>query len=139
MTENEMTGLLFKLADLGITGIKVHYDGGGDSGSIERIAYTKIKCDTPEDVNDNVDVWEYDANLAELDSSAYSKIKEFAHETILDDIENWYDNEGGFGDLCICVPSGKYIVYNHMRIIETEEYTHEDSLLNKVQEQWRIL
>jgi hypothetical protein len=134
MTENEMTGLLFKLADLGITGIKVHYDGGGDSGSIEQIAYTKIKCDTPEDVNDNVDVWEYDANLAELDSSAYSLIEDFAHETILDDIEDWWNNEGGFGDLCICVPSGKYIVNNHVRITETEDYTHEGSLLNKVKE-----
>jgi len=30
MTELEMTILLFKLADLGIKGIKVQYDGGGD-------------------------------------------------------------------------------------------------------------
>ena len=126
-----MTGLLFKLADMGITGIKVHYDGGGDSGAVERIAYTKVKCDTPQDVDDEVDVWENDSNLAELDSSAYSLIEDFAQEKILEDIEDWWNNEGGFGDLCICVPSGKYIVNNNIRITETEEYMHEGTLLEK--------
>jgi hypothetical protein len=35
MTENELTGLLLKLADIGVTGVKVLYDGAGDSGAIE--------------------------------------------------------------------------------------------------------
>ena len=35
MTELELTSLLFQLADHGVTGIKVKYDGGGDSGDIE--------------------------------------------------------------------------------------------------------
>ena len=61
MTELEMTSLLLKLADLGVTGIKVKYDGGGDSGAIEWIGYTTEKCDTPEDVNDNIDDWENDS------------------------------------------------------------------------------
>jgi hypothetical protein len=101
MTENDMTGLLLKLADMGITGVKVHYDGGGDSGSIERIGYTKVKCATPEDVDDEVDTWDVESNLADLDSSAYSLIEEFAQDTILNDIEDWWNNEGGFGDLSI--------------------------------------
>jgi hypothetical protein len=133
MTENEMTGLLLKLADLGITGIKVHYDGGGDSGAIEWIGYTKEKCDTPEDVNDYIDNWDNYSTLTELDSSAYSLIEDFAQERILNDIEDWWNNEGGFGDLSICVPSGKYMVNNSIRITETENYTHEGSLLNKTE------
>jgi hypothetical protein len=134
MTENEMTGLLFKLADMGITGIKVHYDGGGDSGAVERIAYTKVKCDTPQDVDDEVDVWENDSDLAELDSSAYSLIEDFAQEKILEDIEDWWNNEGGFGDLCIHIPSGKYFIQNSIRITDTEEYFHEGTLLDKTNE-----
>jgi hypothetical protein len=134
MTENEMTGLLFKLADLGITGIKVHYDGGGDSGTIEWIGYTTEKCDTPEDVNDNIDTWDNDSNLADVDSDAYSLIEDFAQDKILEDIEDWWNNEGGFGDLCICIPSGKYSINNHIRITETEDYTHEGSLLEKAEE-----
>ena len=133
MTEKDLTTLLFKLADIGVTGIKVKYDGGGDSGSIEWIGYTTEKCDTPEDVNDNVENWENDSNLAELDSSAYSLIEEFAQETILNDIEDWWNNEGGFGDLCICIPSGKYIVNNHVRITETEDYFHDGSLLEQAE------
>jgi hypothetical protein len=134
MTEVELTSLLFKLADLGITGIKVKYDGAGDSGSIVWIGYTTEKCNTPEDVNDNIDDWDSDSNLAELDSSAYSLIENFAEETILNDIEDWWNNEGGFGDLCICVPSGKYIINNHIRITDTEDYSHDGDLLSKTEE-----
>jgi hypothetical protein len=135
MTEVELTSLLFKLADLGVTGIKVKYDGGGDSGAIEWIGYTTEKCDTPEDVCDNVNDWETDSNLAQLDSSAFSLIENFAEETILNDIEDWWNNEGGFGTLCICVPSGKYIINNSIRITETEDYFHDGSLLEKAEEE----
>jgi hypothetical protein len=135
MTENEMTGLLFKLADLGVTGIKVKYDGGGDSGAIEWIGYTTEKCDTPEDVNDNINNWDNYSNLAQLDSSACSLIENFAEETILNDIEDWWNNEGGFGTLCICVPSGKYIINNSIRIEVTEDYKHEGELLEKAEDE----
>jgi hypothetical protein len=131
MTELEMTGLLLKLADLSVTGIKVKYDGGGDSGAIEWIGYTREKCDIPEDVNDNIDDWDNGYNLAELDSSAYSLIEDFAQEKILNDIEDWWNNEGGFGELCICIPSGKYIINSNVRIIDYEEYFHEGSLIDK--------
>lgn len=131
MTENELTGLLIKLADLGVTGIKVHYNGGGDSGAIEWIGYTKEPCTTPEDINDKVNDWDEDTNLANLDSSAYSLIEDFAQEKILDDIEDWWNNEGGYGELCICVPSGKYIINNHVRITESEDYFHDGNLLEK--------
>ena len=134
MTELELTSLLFKLADLGITGIKVHYDGGGDSGAIEQIAYTKVKCDTPQDVDDEIDVWENEMSLAALDSELYALVEEFAQDQILNDIEDWWNNEGGFGDLCICVPSGKYIINNSVRITETEDFFHNGSLLEKAED-----
>lgn len=131
MTEIEMTSLLLKLANLGVTGIKVHYDGGGDSGAIEDISYTTEPCETPEDVDDIVETgWGSKNNLADLDQEAYSAIEKFAYK-ILDDIEDWWNNEGGFGDLCICVPSGKYMIDNHVRYYETEDYQHEGSLIEK--------
>jgi len=131
MNEQEMQTLLLKLTDIGVTGIKVKYDGGGDQGAIEWIGYTREKCDTPEDVNDNIDDWDNDYNLAELDSSAYSLIENFAQDKILDDIEDWWNNEGGFGELCICIPSGKYIINNSVRVTETEDFFHEGSLIDK--------
>jgi len=131
MNEQEMQTLLLKLTDRGVTGIKVKYDGGGDSGAIEWIGYTTEKCDTPGDVNDHINDWENDSNLAELDSSAYSLIEDFAQEKLLSDIEDWWNNEGGFGELCICIPSGKYIINNSVRIIDYDEYFHEGSLIDK--------
>ena len=134
MTENELTGLLLKLADLGVTGIKVKYDGGGDSGAIEWIGYTKEPCETPEDVNDNVNDWENDWLLAKISADDHNTIEEFAQDKLLDEIEDWWNNEGGFGELCICIPSGKYIINNHVRITETEDYFHDGNLLQKVEE-----
>jgi hypothetical protein len=134
MTELELTSLLFQLADHGITGIKVKYDGGGDSGAIEWIGYTTKPCETPEDVNDNTDDWENDWLLAKISADAHNAIEEFAQSKLLDDIEDWWNNEGGWGELCICVPSGKYIINNHIRITESEDYFHDGSLLDKVEE-----
>ena len=133
MTELELTSLLFKLADHDITGVKVKYDGGGDSGAIEWIGYTKKPCETPEDVDDNMEDWAEDAKLSNLGSDIYTLVESFA-DGILGDIEDWWNNEGGFGDLCICVPSGKYIINNHVRITETEDFFHDGSLLDKVDE-----
>jgi hypothetical protein len=133
MTENELTGLLLKLADLGVTGIKVKYDGAGDSGAIEWMGYTKEPCETPEDVDDRVEDWSTDSNLSVFDLELYNQFESFAYD-ILNDIEDWWNNEGGFGDLCICVPSGKYIINNHIRITETEDYFYDGNLLDKVNE-----
>lgn len=134
MTEIDMTGLLLKLADLGITGIKVKYEGSGDSGAIEWIGYTTEKCDTPEDVNDNIDDWNVEYNLEQLDSILYHEIYNFAEDTILNNIEDWWNDGGGFGELCICIPSGKYIINNNVRISNTEEFFHEGSLIDKTLE-----
>ena len=134
MTELELTSLLFRLADFGITGVKVKYDGGGDSGAIEYIGYTKKPCETPEDVDDNVEDWADDAKLSNLGSDVYTQVEEFA-DTILCDIEDWWNNEGGWGDLCICVPSGKYIINNHVRVTDHEDFFHDGSLLEKAEEE----
>jgi len=134
MTEVELTSLLFRLADIGITGIKVNYDGGGDSGAIEWIGFTKEKCETPEDVEDKIDDWKNDANLADIvEDKDYSLVEDFAYK-ILNEIEDWWNDEGGFGSFCFLVPSGKYIINNSVRITETEEYSHDGDLFTKTVE-----
>jgi hypothetical protein len=135
MTELELTSLLFRLADLGITGVKVKYDGGGDSGAIEWIGYTKKPCETPEDVNDNIEDWEDDSKLLNIDHDLFMELETFAENKLLDDIEDWWNNEGGWGELCICVPSGKYIITNNIRVTDHETYNHEGSILDKAEEE----
>ena len=129
MTESEMTSLLFKLADIGITGILIRYDGAGDSGQIEEIQYCTEPINDIEDVEDNV--YYENPELSELNSGLRSQIEDFAYRKLLEDIEDWYNNEGGYGTVSIMIPSGKYQINNNIRVIDYEHYTHEGSLIEK--------
>ena len=130
MGELKMTSLLLKLADLGITGIKVQYNGEGDSGAIDWIGYTNEPCASTADVFNNIDAWDNNNNALE-DKELYDLIEDFAQEKILNDIEDWWNDEGGFGNLCILVPSGNYSINNYIRIIELVAYHHEGNLIDK--------
>jgi hypothetical protein len=137
MTENDMTGLLLQLADRGVTGIRVHYSGGGDSGAIDDINYTTKALPKDEflafDFISELSVYGTDVapNLKDLDSGIYSDIEDFAQDRILNDIEDWWNNDGGYGVLCIMVPSGKYKINNNIYITNTEEYCHEGNLIDQ--------
>jgi hypothetical protein len=136
MKEMDMIGTLVKLADLGVTGVKVYYEGSGDSGCIEGIVYSIDKMDKDEenafsDLND-LHIWNKAAmNLKDLDSGLASDIEDFVEEKLINDIEDWWNNEGGSGSVCILIPSGKYKIINDIRITEIETYYHEGSLIDK--------
>lgn len=131
MTEQELMQTLIQLADLGVTGIRINYEGGGDSGCIEDMMYTEEKDVSIEDVQNLP--WD-SKNLKNLSSELASNIENFAHAQILDDIEDWWNNEGGNGTLAILVPSGEYNVQNSIRIINYEEYFHEGNLFRKTED-----
>ena len=136
MNEINMMATLVKLADLGVTGIKVQYEGSGDSGAIENVVYTTEKMvedeeDAFDEIND-IYVWNQDVlHLQELDSGLSSDIANFVEEQLLNDIEDWWNDEGGYGSVCILIPSGKYKIYNDIRITQIESYFHEGSLIQK--------
>jgi hypothetical protein len=136
MNEAMMTSLLIQLADLGVTGIQIYYEGSGDSGCINEVLYTTDKL--PENIQDAFDkirslnTWDEEARyLRNLDSGLSSDIESFAEEKILGSIEDWWNNEGGYGTMCILVPSGKYQLENNIRITEVETFEHVGSLINK--------
>ena len=126
-----MTGLLLQLADLGVTGIKIIYSGGGDSGAIDDIIYTTEKVTNFEDL-EILDQYSEDIlNLRDLSTSLYSDIEDFATSKLLDNIEDWWNNEGGYGTVLIAIPSGNYKINNNIYISNTEEYTHNGNLINQ--------
>lgn len=131
MTENDMTGLLLQLADLGVTGIKVIYSGGGDSGAIDDIIYTTEKVTSLQDLDDLDPYGENVLNLRDLSTSFYSSIEDFATSKLLDEIEDWWNNEGGYGTVLIAIPSGNYTINNSIYISNTEEFTHHGNLINQ--------
>jgi len=131
MTENDMTGLLLQLADLGVTGIKIIYSGGGDSGAIDDIIYTTEKVTNFEDLEYLDQYSENVLNLRDLSTSFYSDIEDFATEKLLDNIEDWWNNEGGYGTVLIAIPSGNYKINNNIYFTETETYNHNGNLINQ--------
>lgn len=137
MTENDLTGLLLELADRGVTGIKIYYAGGGDSGAIEEVVYTTDVLNKDEETAfefiSELPIYGADQaeNLKDLDSAACSDISDFAEDAILNDVEDWWNNDGGYGTMSIMVPSGKYMVNNTIYITNTEDYFHEGDLLSK--------
>jgi len=131
MTEQELMQTLMQLADLGITGIRISYEGSGDSGCIDGMLYTEQENVSIEDVQNLP--WD-SKNLNNLSSELASNIENFAHAQILDDIEDWWNNEGGSGTLAILVPSGEYNVQNNIRVINYEEYFHEGNLFRKTED-----
>lgn len=131
MTENEMTGLLLQLADRGVTGIKIIYSGGGDSGAIDDIIYTTEEVTFLEDL-ENLDQYSENVlNLRDLSTSFYSDIEDFATSQLLDNIEDWWNNEGGFGTVLISIPSGHYKINNNIYFTETETYNHDGNLIDQ--------
>ena len=131
MTENDMTGLLLQLADLGVTGIKIIYSGGGDSGAIDEIIYTTEKVTNFEDLQNLDQYSENVLNLRDLSTSLYSDIEDFATSKLLDNIEDWWNNEGGYGTVLIAIPSGNYKINNNIYFTETETYNHNGNLINQ--------
>ena len=126
-----MTGLLLQLADLGVTGIKIIYSGGGDSGAIDDIIYTTQEVTFLEDL-ESLDQYSEDIlNLRDLSTSFYSDIEDFATSKILDNIEDWWNNEGGYGTVLIAIPSGNYKINNNIYFTETETYNHGGNLINQ--------
>ena len=131
-----MTGLLLQLADLGVTGIRIYYEGGGDDGSIESITYTTGRAAdyTDEEMFEIIkDVYYLNSenDLSVLNNELSRKLEEFAHCTILDNIEDWWNNDGGYGTLCILIPSGKYVIENNVKYSEFHNYIHTSDLLTK--------
>lgn len=131
MTEQELMQTLIQLADLGVTGIRIDYEGGGDSGCIEGMVYTEEKDVSIEDVQNLP--WDSE-DLRKLNSGLASNIENFAHAQILDDIEDWWNNEGGSGTMAILVPSGEYYILNNIRRTEYDEFVHEGNLFKMTEE-----
>ena len=134
MTENEMTGLLLQLADLGVTGIKIFYSGGGDSGDIDDIVYTTTKEAAFNNIMNLPSHGEDVLYLQNLNDELADKIKDFANEKILNDLEDWWNNDGGYGAMLIKIPSVKYEINNIIYITDTEEFEHDGDLISKTLE-----
>ncbi len=126
-----MTGLLLKLADLGVTGIKIFYSGSGDSGDIDDVVYTTTKEAAFNAINSMNNYGEGILHLANLDGELRDDLIDFANEKILNNLEDWWNNDGGYGAMIIKIPSGQYEIHNTIYVTDTEEFEHDGDLISK--------
>lgn len=106
-----LVAAMMQLQDLGVCTIQVNYSGSGDSGGIDDISFLN-KDDKGVSVNSEIKDF--------IDELVYNKL--------LNSIEDWYNNDGGFGMITINVPSCEYTIENNIRITDYEVYNHEGSL-----------
>jgi hypothetical protein len=117
---------LVTLALEGYKSILIYYAGSGDSGSIEEILLHKKEFDI-----DDFEFYLHNSEGISLDNQIIKdNIEQFIMDNILDNIEDWYNNEGGDGTVYIKIPSGEYHVDNQVRLIDYINYKHEGNLFN---------
>jgi len=119
MSEKKLTwqeAVLF-LKDLGITSIHVHYEGSGDSGSITDVEY--YTGENGETVH-----FKHDLNISD---EMHQKLIDLCYP-MLDDIEDWYNNDGGYGFINIDLDKLHYHISNNIRYTSYEIYNHEGSI-----------
>lgn len=134
MTEKEIMSMMYQFHDLNITGINIYYEGGGDDGCIHDVYITNEKLNEHDIDNAFEEILECDtthSSFKENNKELLDQLEEFATDNILDNIEDWWNNEGGYGNLCILIPSGEYKIYNNIRYTNIESYYHEGELLEK--------
>lgn len=110
------THVLFNLAAQGYDYIKITYSGSGDSGCIDDVYLIKKGLINIEDgvVDDESD---YNNDYPEHDLKELIENK--AYKYVLDDADDWYNNEGGGGTLYISTLDGSYHSDHYVNITDT--------------------
>jgi hypothetical protein len=118
--EKEVFKQVIDLRDKGVEFIKVEYAGGGDSGSIEsKFMYNKSieKIMWEDDDLEHYEAGHFDYLFSnELEGYIYD---------ILHGIEDWWNNDGGYGTILIRLKDLKYKINNNVYYTQTEHYSHE--------------
>lgn len=103
--------VLRKLRQLGVERVVVDFSGCGDSGAIESITATpdidldkrKVKINRKDHVFDRGE-WETKIVLSSM--SLDDALRELTYDYLSETQVNWYDGEGGYGDLIVDVVQG---------------------------------
>ena len=121
-------GIALLLKDKGYKCIVAGFEGSSDSGAIEYIHATE---ESFEDSLEYADSWEYggiSTSLADLIPDARHKFIEDKCYELINNVENWWDNDGGWGCLVIDVINNKYHIITNIRITNHETFEHNGKI-----------
>lgn len=119
-TEN-IDYVLLKYNMLGYKYIKILYSGGGDSGEIDEMYITK---ETIDDLHNTYDTeW-----VALIEDKDYGILQDFACENIIEQYEDWWNNDGGSGALLINLLDGEFKVINEIYYQQSDTFEHDGNI-----------
>ena len=132
METNELTlkEALQKINELGYKYIRIAYYGAGDSGDIENPDFYSTADDADHQRIEGLD-WEkhYEEQTKRRTlCEGFMKPIQIKVDTILNNIEDWWNNDGGNGHVIIETNTGSYTIENNINITEQETYNHEGTI-----------
>lgn len=112
-----------QLIDKGYTTIVAGYEGSGDSGGVEYICASKDDFNT---VYESASSWEpYGDDIR--DEEGAGSVEDII-DSLTGNIEDWWNNDGGYGVIVIDLKTANYKINNNVRYMHTEEYEHDGKI-----------
>jgi len=124
----EIKEAIKELHKLGVTGVRIFFEGGGDSGAIEEMYYSTDRFEDADDVRNEFHSV-HTNRLSSLSKDLEKAVEDWAYAE-LNKIEDWWNNDGGNGDMYIHIPSGEFVIDVSIRYTEYNEYSHEGKALD---------
>lgn len=115
--EKTIFQIVLELRDLKVCKVNIEYSGSGDSGGIDNFSYLDENGDEIEGI---------EGTHAEL----HNQLENYIYN-ILQDVEDWYNNEGGYGTVTLDLINNSFKIDNNIYYMETENYKHEGDLIKE--------
>lgn len=120
----EFRSVAIRLIEEGYKTIVAGYEGSGDSGGIEYISASE---NDPETAKNEASYWDqYGDDIRNREESG---IVENIIDNLTGDIEDWWNNDGGYGIVIIDLLKNNYAIFNNVRYTQTNYYEHEGNVV----------
>ena len=113
---------MMHFADLGFTRVRINFSGAGDSGDHDDPEFYK------KDEDDGIEHEKFAKRRDKIDSGILESFKDSIHQ-ITNEIEDWWNNDGGQGYIEVQIPSGEYDCEVSINHTETTDYSHSGTLV----------
>ena len=109
MASIKLSALISRLRDEGVTSVEISYDGSGDSGSIGDVY-----------INRGLKYPQYDSEEQDRLQALFSgELEDFGYHILNNYYHwDWYNNDGGYGNVCINVEDSEVSVNGYVRTTE---------------------
>ena len=115
-SKTEYLQLFHVLADLGVSAVTISFSGGGDSGDVDNPVYFNRKLKQL----DKEQLGEFDTQLTD-----------FA-DILLQNTHDWYNNDGGHGEITLNVDEQTYEISQYIRIVNEEHYSFDGEIKDQL-------